>query len=534
MEPTRDAGPLARARAELAAARGKRRLDVILDAPDPGALVRALPAEELYFLVRDLGLSDAAELVQLASPEQFRAFLDLDAWRGSAPDPARVLPWLRAARSGALRSDAAALRWKEQLGALDPELLSLVLLDALRIHDLQQDPDPELEGDRFLRTPEGRYLVEFRAEGADYAAARALLDDLYAEDPLGAARLLESVRWEVRSELEESALRWRSGRLADLGYPDLGEALSWYARPPAAPAAEPGLPDRPPGFFLAQFRRGSLLDRAAGRLEPEAAERFERQLLAAANAVLVADAVDPADLEAVRRSVESARAVLELGLEAAAGSDEARAAEALATTPLKRLFQKGFGRVLELRWRAERLLGKGGGGTREAPLLDPPLGETLSALARRRPLYFPGLEAPREEWGGPAAAAGAPRSFLASAELSRAAAALDQAEALLTLGRGLGLVPSPAGAVPAPRLSALYLTALANERLGRAFAPVPLPASDLPAAARVLERFDDPRLAGEAGALLASMARRRAEELRLVRDGAAAAAGQLTALLLRT
>lgn len=536
MEPSRDAGPLARARAELAAARGRRRLDVILGAPDPGALVRSLPAEELYFLVRDLGLADAAELVQLASPEQFQAFLDLDAWSGSVPRPARVLPWLRAARSDALRSDAAAARWKEHLGALDPELLSLVLLDVLRIHDLESDPDPEIQGDRFLRTPEGRYVVEFLVEGADYAAARALLDDLYAEDPLEAARLLESVRWDLRSELEESALRWRSGRLADLGYPDLEEALSWYARPPAAAAAEPGLPDRSPGFFLADFRRGSLLDRAAERLDPEAARRFERQLLAAANAALVAGAVDPADLAAVRRSVESARALLELGLEAEAGSDEARAAEALAATPLKRLFQQGFGRLLELRWRAERLLGPGGAGTREAPLLDPPLGEAISALARRRPLYFPGLEAPREEWGGPAAAAGAPRPFLAPAELPRAAAALGEAEALLALGRQLGLVPAPAGAAPWARLSALYLTALANERLGRAFVPEALPPQDLPAAARALEALDDPRLqtGGEAGALLASMARRHAEELRLVRDGGSPVPGQVTALLLRT
>ncbi|HYQ80819.1 MAG TPA: DUF6178 family protein, partial [Anaeromyxobacteraceae bacterium] len=234
--------------------------------------------------------------------------------------------------------------------------------------------------------------------------------------------------------------------------------------------------------------------------------------------------------------VRSARALLDLGLEALAGSDEARAAEALAATPLKRLFQRGFGRLLELRWRAERLLGPGGGGTRQAPLLDPPLGEAISALARRRPLYFPGLEAPREEWGGPAASAGTPRPFLAPSEPPRAAAALGEAEALLDLGRRLGLVPAPAGAAPGPRLSALYLTALANERLGRGFAPEPLPASDLPAAARALEALDDPRLAaaGEAGALLAAMARRHAEELRLVREGGAPAPGQLTALLLRS
>ena len=41
-----DPAALARVRAELAVATGKRRLDVILDARDPEALVRALPAVE--------------------------------------------------------------------------------------------------------------------------------------------------------------------------------------------------------------------------------------------------------------------------------------------------------------------------------------------------------------------------------------------------------------------------------------------------------------------------------------------------------
>ena len=329
-ERKRDGAALARTRAGLSRARGKQRLDLILAAPDPGALTRSLPADELYFLVREVGLSDAAELVQLASPEQFRTFLDLDAWRGSAPDPARMLPWLRAARAAALRSDAEASRWRSKLAALDPELTSLILMDSLRVHDLERDPDPHLESDRTLRTPEGRYLVEFLVEGTEYLAAKGLVDDLYAQDPFQATRLLESVRWELRSELEESALRWRNARLADLGFPDPQEALSWFARPPARPAAEPGLPARPPGFFLASFRRGSLLDRAADRLDPAARDRFERQAVAAANAVMVADAVDPGDLEAVRRAVESARTTLELGLAELAGADEERAAEMLA------------------------------------------------------------------------------------------------------------------------------------------------------------------------------------------------------------
>src|SRR5512147_1548096 len=107
------------ARAALAATRGKRRLDLILDAREPGALIRALPADELYFTIQEIGLADAAPLVPLASLDQFRTFLDLDAWRGDHLDPHRVLGWLRAARTGSGHDPRSAARWKRKLSGVD-------------------------------------------------------------------------------------------------------------------------------------------------------------------------------------------------------------------------------------------------------------------------------------------------------------------------------------------------------------------------------------------------------------------------------
>ncbi|BDG06150.1 DUF6178 family protein [Anaeromyxobacter oryzae] len=526
---------LAQARSALAQAHGRKRLDVILGARDPQALVRALPADELYFTIRDIGLGDAAVLAQLASPEQFKIFLDLDAWTADGFAPRKALPWLRAARAGAYRDPKASARWTRKLQALDLEVLFLLFRDALRIHDLEQDPDPEFESDRFMRTPEGKFVVEFVVEGTEYAAVRGLVDDLYAEDPFRASRLLSAIRWEAPSELEETALRWRTGRLADLGFPTMEEALSWFARPPRTPAAHaPGAPARPPGFFLATLATGALLDGAAAALPPEERDVLDQEIVAAANAVLVADQVDVADLEAVRDAFERARALLELGLEQLAGRDPARAAEVLGATPVKRIFQEGFGRVLALKWRADRLLAGGAAGTREAPLLDAPLGEAVAALAGKRPRYFPGLEALREDWATPAAAAFEPRAFRSADDLARATAALDLAEGLAALARTLGLAVRTEGPL-APRLSTLYLTALANERLGRPFAPAPLAAAELPAAARALAAIDDPRLAtgGDAGALLLALARARAEELRPAAEGGTVRPEHVSAVLVR-
>jgi hypothetical protein len=519
-------------RGQLARASGKRRLDLILDARDPGALIRALPADELYFTIREIGLADAVELVTLASAEQFKVILDLDAWRQGRFEPRRSLPWLRAARAGAMDDPRAAARLARKMRALDPELALLVFRDVLLVHDLKVEEDPEITSDRTFRSADGCYLVEFLVDGSEYVAVRGLIDDLQAEDVFKLSRLLASLAWELPAELEETALRWRTGRLADLGYPSLEDALSWYARPPARPAETPGTAQRAPGFFLAPLAEGTLLGRAAAGLEAEDRQSLEIQLAGAGNAVMVADGIDPVDLDQVRAAVGGARAMVELGLAQLAGGETARATEVLAGTPVKRLFQEGFGRVLALCWRAERLLKVGGAGTRLHPLLDAPLGEMLSALSSRRPRYWPGLELPQEDWGTPAAAAAEGRRFLTEAELSRTAAALDLAEGLAALARALELAPVRAEG-SSPRLAALYLTALANERLGRPFAPAPIPLADLTRLPALLDGVRDPRLAahGPAGALLASLAAQGVESLAAHADEAAERPDLITAVL---
>lgn len=530
-------GELARHRADLAKATGKRRLDLILDARRPQALVRALPADELYLVIREIGLADAVPLVSLASAEQFKVLLDLDAWRGGEFEPSRAMPWLLAARAGALEDPKAAARWARKIAALDPEVLFLTLRSALRVHELEpNEPDPEITSDRWMRSPDGKFIVEFLRDGLDHLAVKGIVDDLYAEDPFKATRLLSAIRWELDSELSETALRWRTGRLADLGFPSLEEALSWFARPPSAPpAAPPGLPARPPGFWIAAHPGSGLLDRAAALLTDEDRAALEPQLVAAANAVVVADSVDPGDPDAVARALGAARALIDLGLEQRAGADEARAAEALAAIPLKRLFQEGFGRVLALKWRAERLFREAGAGTRQEPVLDPPLGEALAALAAKRPRFHPGLEADRDQWGAQALAGLPPRPFLSSLDLTRAASALDAAEGLLALGAKRGLLPKPGEPAGLHRLGARWLTALANERLGRPFSPAPIPIAELRAAAEALRSggADHPSLAGagEAGALLRVLAAHRLEELQAAVDAGANDPAAVAALI---
>lgn len=478
-------------REALARLQGKRKLDRILDAEDPGALVRSLPAEDLYFTIQEIGTSDARPLVQLASPEQFRTFVDLDAWERHTLHPVKVLVWLDLA----LDDDEEAFR--EKLGNLDIEVVSLLLRGIVRIIDIEEEGEPEEDpvGAAVERTPEGRFILVYPNEQT-YGATRKLIYELYAQDPFRAARLLYAVRWELESELHETAYRWRNARLADLGFPSPEEAASLYAQvdlKSLPPPAEVALPAEPPGYFLASFERGNFFDETLSRLPDEAKETLRSELVTLLNAAMVADDVAPNDLEEVEKTATAVRDTLALGMLHLTGGDAAQAAELCVQQPLRRIFQVGFTRTLQVRWRADSL-------AKSLPLrLEPegswlpdfPFGELLGALRQRRPRFF----------GSIAGAAAAPqaRPFATLDDLALADRALDAIEELGRAFRDAGLDPVAAGrmvtdawgeaGLATVRYSELFLTALARRTIGLSFAFEALPTDRLEEAARA--SFDE-------------------------------------------
>lgn len=465
-------------KAALASARtAKEKLDLLLSSPKAAQIVPTLPAEELYFTIKEVGLSDSQELVQLAGPKQFRAFIDLDAWKRDKLEQGATLLWLRAARG-----DEDEERYRRKLATLDIEVIELLLKNTLRIHDLQEDEDPELEGN-FYRSPEGRYVVEFLVEGSDYIGIKGLLDDLYMEDPFKAARMLEAVRWELASELEESAYRWRTARMADLGFPELGEALSYYSYidPDAQLPTLETVPRVPEGFFLTRLQpEGRFFDRAVALVASEDRDLLERQLVTVMNAAMVVEGIDPGELEQVHRVLEGARDTLSLGLEHAAGGREEDAARMLVDVPLKRIFQVGASLALRLKFRVDRLMKSGAASlpqSRETPLLDPPVGEALVALRRKRPLFCAALrerQSPLEKM----------RPFADLEDVRLATEAVQAAERICEVMKGLGFDAERVGEVLTAergpeetafvRFSDLFLTAVAREAVGDGFAFSPL------------------------------------------------------------
>ncbi|MCY1014797.1 DUF6178 family protein [Pyxidicoccus sp. MSG2] len=396
----------------------RQRMDALLEASDARAVVRSLPPEDLYVTIQEVGLADATELVQLASPGQFRAFVDLGGWHRDKVDSHAVLTWLRAARGG-VDDTGDFLR---KLHAVDLEVLELLLREFSEVHDLEENPDVNPPGVT-METPEGRYLIEIKAEGVEMSAVRSLLNDLIAENPFEAVRLLEAVRWEIPSEMEETAYQFRRGRLLDMGFPTLEDAVSLFSRvdvgapvdttkaPGAALAATGGHVD----YLEAAFRGLTMLER----------ENAEDELRDVANAALVAELADPGDLDATRQAAEMVRDYLSLGLEHLTGAVPGRASDALRDTPLRRVFQVGFSLTLQLKFRADRLVKAPGAMLEGVLMVLPEEAAAIDALRRKRPrraLRVEGAE---------------PVPFRSLREVASTEALLARAEAQVALLRGM-------------------------------------------------------------------------------------------------
>jgi Family of unknown function (DUF6178) len=398
-------------RRQLASLPAKKRLDALIESRDARALVRSLPAEDLYFTIMEVGLADSTEIVQLASPEQFRTFVDLGGWKKDQVDLHQVLTWLRAARG-----DEAG-DFLRKLRKVDTEVFELMVREFTLIHDLEENPDVHAEGVT-METPEGRYLVEFKGvEGPELAAMRSILNDLIADNPFEAVRFLEATRWEVPGELEESAYRFRTGRLQDLGFPALEEAARLFSRvdtgPTPAPAAVAAL--------VATKSQPDYLEAAFRALDDVERENLEGELRYLANATLVAEVEDPGDLDALRRVGEMVRDYLLLGLEHLTGGDPARAAQVVRDTETRRIFQVGFSLTLALKFRADRLMKQPLAQVEGTPLLFPEEAAAIEALRRKRPrrtVKVPGAE---------------PMSFRSRRELAVSEEVLARAEAQVAL-----------------------------------------------------------------------------------------------------
>src|SRR5262249_37070106 len=158
----------------LARARSSRRAQALLELPDAAQVIPTLPAQDLYYVIKDVGLADSHELLALASPAQVRGLLDFDVWEREKLLLGRVAEWIDALL------DVGPAKLGATVGALDVELPSLWLARHARVYDLSLGEAPPEEDEHLLwPSPDRFFLVEITAQGDAARAVERLLDHLY-------------------------------------------------------------------------------------------------------------------------------------------------------------------------------------------------------------------------------------------------------------------------------------------------------------------------------------------------------------------
>jgi len=323
-----------------------RRAELLDLLGEPERVIPRLPQAELCFTVKAIGLADAGWVLAHATDEQVQSCVDLDGWSADdVPDRERLSAWMAALVEG---GDEALLR---AVHALDAELLMLWLADRLEAHLKPGDDQGSWEAPAGARTLEGQFYLVARRSGDDLEDALRVLELLFEADYWLYFRLLQAVSWESGPDNEEFALRWRAGRLQDLGFPPRDEALAIYAAPrrseletlpetPAPGASEWHLPVWMPELPAAADPRLALFQ-AAAQLEPTARRSFFYAFVALANQVAVADRLPLGDAESLPRAIEKAAVTASAGLEWLAERHGLAPHEVLLRAPLVRLFRIG-------------------------------------------------------------------------------------------------------------------------------------------------------------------------------------------------
>jgi hypothetical protein len=354
------------------------------------------------------------------------------------------------------------------------ELLVLLLKKNVLILAGPEDVDDDVRAEAMQR--DGGYLIEYHNEDKAKLYG-SLINLLFGNVPEFFRYLMETVRSETESMIEESVYQQRSGRLLDIGLCSAYEAQSVYAwldpelfDPTGESKTSLGANDlqSAPSFALSLVPPAGVL---AEVLAAGVSSEQSWEIACLVNKIAMADQVDFSDVDEMRGVIEKAFGILNLSLEIFAANDTEIAGRLFEDVYVERLFRYGYSGILNLQQRARNIKQSAIG-----TYLDGPFRAMTDALTKKQPVFYEGLL--NEKRNGV-------RLFTGLRDLQVCEEWLDRLEIQQALfmehfgfefpdAEQTDLTGCQITSVEDLTLSDLFLTALANRVLGRSFIPEPV------------------------------------------------------------
>jgi hypothetical protein len=322
-----------------------RRSEMLTLLPKPEDVIPLIPEAELCFTVKAIGIEDSSWLLEYATPDQVVACVDLDAWQGTLPDRDALDRWLDVLSIGSEDSFTRSVR------SLDPEVVVLFLKHRIQCHQKPDDDEgwqPPVGG----QTVDGQFYYVAIRDKDDLVPITSMLRSLFTVDYWMYFRMMQGIIHEPDIENEEWALRWRTGRLEDLGFPPWDRALLIYRfiRPEdraliseetgALDVGEWHLPIWMPSLPTSVDHQ-HLLFRTLARLDEEERRSALYGFIALANKVAVADRMELGDAESTPRAIDKAATFASDGLEFIANERKLDATDVIRRVNIEHLFRVG-------------------------------------------------------------------------------------------------------------------------------------------------------------------------------------------------
>lgn len=372
----------------------KEREDLVNVISGPGAIIRRISEEEMFFTIKDLGEENAEKLISLTTGRQLLYLLDIDLWTRNDINIEAVSKWI------GILAGIGDDKMLQFIQVSDPELLCSVLNRLILVKLKNPDIDLTEQLDYLPQfTLDNHFFIDFLIPNAE-EPVKEFLDCIFRHDSAYYMKLVQILAVGWLPEYEDTACRWRSARLADHGFPDLDEVLDIYSLfnpalirvsaddcffPEQAPESETRKLLKYPIMFLSG---ANLFEQTMNGIDdPALMDRIISEFAHVANKVMVADGRNASSNEDLKSSLEKTASYINLALEELVSRENVSALDLIALNHAEYLFRHAYTLIMKLQYEARFFLDKNVGGFENMGM---PLASLLKGLLLRRPVFDEG------------------------------------------------------------------------------------------------------------------------------------------------
>jgi len=329
----------------------------VFSSESPEVYVRELPAQALFLAIKNQGLASSTDILEIATLEQCRLFLDFDCWEGCEFSKENFWEWL------ALADEEDGLKHLEKLlRFVDLRLIAMLVAEYIEVQTFDDGNDAP-PGAGFFTPDKG--FTWIRTHSMDPTRTFYLnrfLALIFDKDPELFYQLLAIPQVSTLSALEDETLQDRNKRLSSEGVPERGFAMELTA--PLAPYAVReaieshgmrtvvnDVPVVEPLLYDSRMVQplGSLFSGAHSN------DDLESELTLLMNAAIVCWNVPFHDVEAVSRLSAKVKGAINIGIEAAIELSGFSMDDLFEILGLQKFFRFGLWKLNELRKYAFRV-----------------------------------------------------------------------------------------------------------------------------------------------------------------------------------